>query len=154
MWTAENTQQMIQIFWWGEVRTTYSSPQAAFYLDTRGFLTFFHGVTGDGRPSTYPEAWTTLDFRAGICRERSGLIQDHAKSLCCAIGKDTLLSQYFSPPGIAIARSRQAGLARLSFSHEVDYCCVEQKYRDLGRNWPNSAKRVSVAHVIRPSEWL
>ena len=130
------------------------SNPAVFYLDTRGFLTFFHGVTGDGRPSTYPEAWTTLDFRARLCRERSGLIQDHAKSLCCAIGKDTLLSQYFSPPGIAIARSRQAGLARLSFSHEVDYCCVEQKYRDLGRNWPNSAKRVSVAHVIRPSEWL
>ena len=76
------------------------SNPAVFYLDTRGFLTFFHGVTGDGRPSTYPEAWTTLDFRARLCRERSGLIQDHTKSLCCAIGKDTLLSQCFPHPAL------------------------------------------------------
>ena len=128
MWTAMNTQQTIQIFfitvkvllesrwsssrlrWRGGGRCVgrgahhlFHSPRsnpAVFYLDTRGFLTFFHGVTGDGRPSTYPEAWRTLDFRARLCRERSGLIQDHTKSLCCAIGKDTLLSQCFPHPAL------------------------------------------------------
>ena len=90
MWTAVNTQQTIQIFLvifqieggsWMVCGKGCAPPiplpkihPCCLLSGYEGFLTFFYRVNGDGRPSTYPEAWTTLDFRAGLCRERSGLI--------------------------------------------------------------------------------